>query len=131
MPLRARSTASRMVFSALACSDMENQPSQESDEEGLRAGEDFDPPGASEEPEELPVDLLEPPSEEPPPVWDEPLPTLDFPAESPALSRVELPAESPAEPLAESFAELSPEVFFSAEAASWSDEAAFLYSSLR
>ena len=66
----------------------------------------FDP---SEEPEEPPFDLLEPPSDEPPPPSEDP-PT---PPDEPFAPLVFL-AESPSD------------AFFSDEAPSLSDEAAFL-----
>jgi len=83
------------------------------EEDDLEPPEDPDRPedfGASED---VPFDLLElplepsPPSDELPPPPDEPAPFLDSPPESPS------------------------DPFFSEDAASLSEEAAFLYSSLR
>ena len=83
--------------------------------------EGFDPPDAVDGSEETPFDLLEPPSEPLPPPSDELARLLDEPA--PAL---DASPEFELEPLA-TLSEAAP----SSEASSLSDDAAFLYSSLR
>jgi len=82
------------------------EPIQESEEDDLAGCEVFDP---SEEPEDPPFDFFEPPSEEPPPPPVEP----PLPSDEIFFSLVFV-TESPSD------------VFFSEEAASLSEEAAFL-----
>ena len=114
----------------MTSSDMESVPSepdQESDEDDLADLEVFAP---LEEPEDPSVALLEPPPVEPP------LRSVELPLRSvePPLRSVELPLPSVEPPLRsdELFspldfsAESLPDVFFSEEAASLSEEAAFL-----
>jgi hypothetical protein len=83
-------------------------------------GEVFDPPEELEEPEEPVFESLELPPEDPPP---EAPPAEDPPSEEPPPSDELFPAP---DFFAESPAESPPDALFSEEAASLSEDAAFL-----